>query len=128
VRRGRVGYDGIEGEGDVEGAIPALCRLDHTLKFRAPFVGSGSDDRNIDLVEVGVDVALRMGSLTDSTLTARKIGQGGRFVLGTPSNFAKRGEPESPADLVSHQAVIYDQRGGGAPGLSDKARPRQRSP
>jgi DNA-binding transcriptional LysR family regulator len=72
------------------------------------------DDRNIDLVEAGVDVALRMGSLTDSTLTARKIGQCRRLVLGTPSYFAKRGEPGSPTDLVSHQAVIYDQRGGGA--------------
>ena len=71
------------------------------------------DDRNVDLVEAGVDVALRMGSLTDSTLTARKIGQGRRLVLGTPSYFAKRGEPASPTDLASHQAVIYDQRGGG---------------
>ena len=72
------------------------------------------DDRNVDLVGAGIDVALRMGSLTDSTLTARKIGQGRRLVLGTPSYFAKYGEPGSPADLVRHQAVIYDQRGGGA--------------
>jgi DNA-binding transcriptional LysR family regulator len=72
------------------------------------------DDRNIDLVEAGVDVALRMSSLTDSSLTARKIGQGRRLVLATPSYFAKRGEPGSPSDLVNHQAVIYDQRGGGA--------------
>jgi len=72
------------------------------------------DDRNIDLVEAGVDIALRMGSLTDSTLTARKIGQSRRLVLATPSYLAKRGEPRSPTDLVRHQAVIYDQRGGGA--------------
>lgn len=72
------------------------------------------DDRNIDLVEAGVDVALRLGSLTDSSLTARKIGQGRRVVLGTPSYFANRGEPTSPGELAGHQAVIYDQRGGGA--------------
>lgn len=72
------------------------------------------DDRNIDLVEAGVDVALRMGTLTDSSLTARKIGQNRRVVLGTPSYFANSGVPTSPTDLVSHQAVIYDQRGGGA--------------
>jgi DNA-binding transcriptional LysR family regulator len=72
------------------------------------------DDRNIDLVEAGVDIALRVGSLRDSTLTARKIGQSRRLVLATPSYFAKRGEPRSPTDLVRHQAVIYDQRGGGA--------------
>jgi DNA-binding transcriptional LysR family regulator len=72
------------------------------------------DDRNVDLVEEGIDVALRMGSLRDSTLTGRKIGQGRRLVLGTPSYFARHGEPGSPTDLVGHQAVIYDQRGGGA--------------
>ena len=72
------------------------------------------DDRNIDLVEAGVDVALRMGSLTDSSLTARKIGQGRRVVLATPSYFASHGMPTSPTDLVNHQAVIYEQRGGGA--------------
>jgi len=72
------------------------------------------DDRNIDLVEEGIDVALRMGALADSALTARKIGHSQRLVLGTPSYFAKHGEPESPIDLSNHQAVIYDRGGGGA--------------
>jgi DNA-binding transcriptional LysR family regulator len=72
------------------------------------------DDRNIDLIEAGTDIALRMGALTDSTLTARKIGQARRLVLGTPAYFAKAGEPVVPADLLSHQTVIYEQRGGGA--------------
>ena len=72
------------------------------------------DDRNVDLIEAGIDVALRMGALFDSTLTARKIGQARRLVLGTPSYFNKVGEPQTPTDLVAHQAVIYDQRGGGA--------------
>ena len=71
------------------------------------------DDRNVDLIEAGVDVALRMGSLMDSSLTARKIGQARRVVLGTPSYFAKASEPQTPADLIAHQAVIYEQRGGG---------------
>jgi DNA-binding transcriptional LysR family regulator len=72
------------------------------------------DDRNIDLVEAGIDVALRMGNLQDSSLTARKIGQSPRIVVGAPSYFAEAGEPASPADLASHQGVIYDRRGGGA--------------
>jgi len=72
------------------------------------------DDRNVDLVEAGIDLALRMGTLTESNLTARKIGQSRRLVLGTPSFFAKGGEPAVPADLLAHQAVIYDLRGGGA--------------
>lgn len=72
------------------------------------------DDRNVDLIEAGIDVALRMGDLPDSALTARKIGQGKRLVIGTPSYFASNGEPVTPSDLISHQAIIYDQRGGGA--------------
>jgi DNA-binding transcriptional LysR family regulator len=71
------------------------------------------DDRNVDLVEAGIDVALRMGDLQGSSLTARKIGQSARMVVGTPSYFEATGEPQLPAELLERQAVIYDQRGGG---------------
>jgi DNA-binding transcriptional LysR family regulator len=72
------------------------------------------DDRNVDLVQEGIDVALRMGRLTDSRLTARRIGSGSHVVVGTPIYFARAGEPTAPGDLAAHEAVIYDQRGGGA--------------
>ncbi|MBP0590008.1 LysR family transcriptional regulator [Paraburkholderia sp. LEh10] len=72
------------------------------------------DDRNIDLLEAGIDVALRMGTLGDSSMTARKIAQSGRFVLGTPAYFGAHGTPKTPADLLEHEAIIYDQRGGGS--------------
>ncbi|MBD9598919.1 LysR family transcriptional regulator [Pseudomonas sp. PDM10] len=65
------------------------------------------DDRNVNLVEEGVDIALRMGALSDSGLTARKIAECRRVVLGTPDYFEKHGEPTCPADLSKHQAVIY---------------------
>jgi DNA-binding transcriptional LysR family regulator len=71
------------------------------------------DDQTIDIIQSGVDVALRMGSLEDSTLTARKIGQSPRRVLGTPAYFEKHGEPKVPADLTAHEAIVYDMRGGG---------------
>ncbi|KIH83386.1 LysR family transcriptional regulator [Pseudomonas batumici] len=72
------------------------------------------DDRNVHLIEEGIDVALRMGELSDSGLTARKIGECRRLVLGTPAYFERQGEPTSPAQLVDHQAVIYSQSGGGS--------------
>jgi DNA-binding transcriptional LysR family regulator len=72
------------------------------------------DDRNVDLVREGIDVALRMGRLVDSTLTARRIATCGHAVLGTPAYFARAGEPATPADLLAHDGVIYAQRGGGA--------------
>jgi DNA-binding transcriptional LysR family regulator len=71
------------------------------------------DDGNVDLVEAGIDVALRMGDLQDSSLTARRIGQGPRVVVAAPSYIDARAEPQTPADLTDHEAVIYDQRGGG---------------
>ena len=70
------------------------------------------DDRNINLVEEGVDVALRMGALSDSGLTARKIAERRRMVLGTPQYFEKHGKPACPADLSKHQAVVYSLGGG----------------
>ncbi|MDR6913932.1 DNA-binding transcriptional LysR family regulator [Pseudomonas sp. 3296] len=70
------------------------------------------DDRNLNLVEEGVDVALRMGALSDSGLTARKIAECRRVVLGTPAYFEKYGEPTCPADLCKHQAVVYALGGG----------------
>lgn len=72
------------------------------------------DDRHIDLIEAGIDVALRIGQQPDSMLTARKVGECKRLVVGTASYFERMGVPRTPADLLSHQAVIYEQRDGGA--------------
>ena len=71
------------------------------------------DDRNIDLVQEGIDVALRMGQLSDSSLTARRIASGRHVVVGTPAYFERTGKPTAPGDLAAHQAVIYDQEAGG---------------
>ena len=71
------------------------------------------DDRNIDLVQEGIDVALRMGQLSDSSLTAKRIASGRHVVVGTPAYFERTGKPTAPGDLAAHQAVIYDQEAGG---------------
>ena len=70
-------------------------------------------DGDIDLIEAGIDVALRMSPLRDSALTARKIAQCQMRVVGTPAYFASQGVPQTPADLIAHQAIIYEQRLGG---------------
>ncbi|HLX00797.1 MAG TPA: LysR family transcriptional regulator [Trinickia sp.] len=71
------------------------------------------DDRNVDLLEEGVDVALRMGKLDDSGMTARKLSEARRLVVGTPAYFEKAGVPATPAELAAHQAIVYGQRYGG---------------
>jgi DNA-binding transcriptional LysR family regulator len=72
------------------------------------------DDRNVDLIQEGIDVALRMGRLIDSALTTRRLVTGSHVVVGTPSYFARAGEPSEPSALLTHEAVIYDQGGAGA--------------
>ncbi|WP_226477286.1 LysR family transcriptional regulator [Pseudomonas sp. MWU16-30323] len=71
------------------------------------------DDRSMNLIEEGIDVALRMGNLSDSNLTARKISQCRRWVMATPAYLERCGLPESPTDLADHEAVIYTLGGGG---------------
>ena len=71
------------------------------------------DDRVIDLVAENIDVALRLGVLTDSALKARKLGQADRLVVATPAYFARRGVPRTPADLLEHDSIIYRQSSGG---------------
>jgi DNA-binding transcriptional LysR family regulator len=76
------------------------------------------DDRHLDLVNEGIDVSLRMGAMPDSNMTARRIAEGRRIVVATPAYLQRHGTPTSPADLVSHQAVIYTPGGGGQPWTS----------
>jgi DNA-binding transcriptional LysR family regulator len=88
--------------------LPAFMALHPGLEIEVAM-----DDKNVDLVGHGLDVALRLGSLSSSTLTARKIGESRRLVLGTPEYFARAGEPLTPADLAAHQAIILDLRSHG---------------
>jgi DNA-binding transcriptional LysR family regulator len=65
------------------------------------------DDRVIDMLEEGVDVSLRMGELTDSTATARKLATGRRSLVATPAYLARAGVPQNPAEVAGHEAVVY---------------------
>jgi DNA-binding transcriptional LysR family regulator len=98
-------------------AFGRLCVLPHLPGFLAEHpaldVDIVLDDRKIDLVETGIDIGLRAGQLSNSALTARKIAQCQRRVIGTPSYFNTTGVPRSPADLVPHQVIIYEQPLGG---------------
>jgi DNA-binding transcriptional LysR family regulator len=67
------------------------------------------DDRVVDLVSEGMDMALRMGTLADSAAVARKIASGRRSVVATAAYLARAGTPKTPADLVHHHALAYSQ-------------------
>lgn len=65
------------------------------------------DDRYTDLVAQGIDVAIRMGKLSDSTLGARYLGTNPWLLVASPKYLKKQGNPKRPADLSGHNALIY---------------------
>lgn len=70
-------------------------------------VDLGFDDRYVNLVEQGIDVAIRMGRLSDSQLGARYLGLNPWVLVAAPAYLAGHGEPRGPADLAQHRALIY---------------------
>ena len=70
-------------------------------------VDLGFEDRYVNLVEQGVDLAIRMGRLADSTLGARFLGLNPWVLVAAPAYLAEHGTPRRPADLGRHAALIY---------------------
>jgi DNA-binding transcriptional LysR family regulator len=69
------------------------------------------NDRNIDLIDEGIDVALRIGALADSSLTARPVGHVRRLWVASPAYLKQHGTPRAPGDLATHEAVLGTSRG-----------------
>jgi DNA-binding transcriptional LysR family regulator len=68
-------------------------------------------DQIVDLVDEGIDLAIRIGALKDSTLVARKLASNRRVLCASPAYLAAHGTPRHPADLAGHECVILaDQR------------------
>jgi DNA-binding transcriptional LysR family regulator len=65
------------------------------------------DDRYVNLVEQGMDLALRMGRLADSSLGARYLGTNPWLVAGSAEYLARAGAPATPADLARHACLVY---------------------
>jgi DNA-binding transcriptional LysR family regulator len=64
-------------------------------------------DRMINLVEDGVDLAVRIGHLPDSSLVARHVGEMRRIVVASSAYLKVRGEPRTPAAIASHQTIQF---------------------
>lgn len=65
-------------------------------------------DRNVRLVEEGVDAAVRVGDLPDSTLRAVLLGEVRRVLVASPAYLTARGVPTSPAALGGHDLIAFD--------------------
>jgi len=62
-------------------------------------------DRVVNLVDEGVDVAIRIGNLPDSSYSAVRVGSVRRIICGAPEYFERRGIPGHPADLAQHRII-----------------------
>jgi DNA-binding transcriptional LysR family regulator len=67
-------------------------------------------DDFIDLVDAGMDVALRFGALNDSTMTARHVAPSQRVLCASPDYLRRHGVPQTPEDLSAHQCIVYGAR------------------
>ena len=79
-----------------------------------------ADDEKRDLIAERIDVALRVGSLPDSTLVARKLGQTRMLLCAAPAYLARKGTPRTPADLATHDWLCGDMLGSGLLLLDEK--------
>jgi DNA-binding transcriptional LysR family regulator len=64
-------------------------------------------DNFVNIVEEGLDLAIRIGNHTDSTLIGHRIGTTHRVTVATEEYFEKSGEPQTPEDLVHHNCIVY---------------------
>ncbi len=64
-------------------------------------------DRVVNLIEEGIDVAIRIGDLPDSSLVARRVGEVQRVMVASPGYLKKRGAPEHPSELKMHSVIAF---------------------
>lgn len=67
-------------------------------------------DRVLDLVADGVDLAIRIGHLNDSSLIGKKVGVSGFQIYASPNYLKKYGEPKTPKDLLEHDCLLFHGR------------------
>lgn len=89
--------------------VMRFMKLNPKLQIELSF-----EDRYVDLVAQGIDVAIRMGRLADSTMGSRFLGINPWVLVGSPEYLAQRGVPRAPADLARHDALVYSTVQGDA--------------
>lgn len=109
-----VRQDHIEPKGRLRVTAPTTFGIRHLVDVLSDFSDSYPDvtidlhltDRFVDLLEEGVDVAIRIGTLSDSALVARRIATTSVPICASPDYLAAHPAPERPEDLAEHRCII----------------------
>jgi DNA-binding transcriptional LysR family regulator len=115
----RVRGEDAEPRGELKVAAPIVFGRLHVLpiinrllrQHEALSIRLTLSDHNIHLVEEGVDVAVRIGGLADSTLVAVKLGVVSRVLVASAAYLEQHGIPVSPAELTDHDIVAFENAG-----------------
>ena len=120
-----------DSEASLEGRLRLAAPLSFGLAHLTPAIEAFSrshpavtididfSDRQVDLVAQGIDVAIRIAELGDSTLRARRICPIGLALCASPAYLEQHGRPRAPEDLTRHRILHYDIGGGPVLRLTD---------
>ena len=115
-----VALGGVKASGYLKISAPAGFGRRHVAPQVAQFMEANPDvtvaldlsDRLVDLVNEGVDCAVRIGELLDSSLISNKLGEMRRVVVASPSYVERHGAPLTPQDLAAHNCLSLGQQRG----------------
>ena len=125
-RAARIVMEAADAERDancIEGAVRGRLRINAPMSFGISELGPvmpkfmerypeltvelALNDRQVDLMEEGFDVSVRISKLVDSSLIARQLAPMRRSIVGAPAYFKTHGVPRHPRDLANHNFVLY---------------------
>ncbi len=117
---GRLSGSGSRVKGDLSITAPVVFGRLYVLPVLTKFLAQHPEvdarlrlvDRLVDLTEEDIDIAIRVGSLPDSSLVAAKVGELRTLTCASPSYLRTRGRPNEPAELAGHDCVAFETIGG----------------
>jgi len=98
----RVAMPGAFGRLHIVPHLRAFCALYPDIRLDISL-----DEATVDLIEHGIDVAIRIGALSDSTLVARRLASHSRLLVASPDYLGRRGVPQEPEDLAGHECLAF---------------------
>jgi DNA-binding transcriptional LysR family regulator len=124
-----VSLGGVKASGHIKVSAPAGFGRRHVAPVVRQFLADHPEvtctldlsDRVVDLVNEGVDCAVRIGEMSDSSLVPIRLAEMHRVIVASPDYLARRGTPRQPEDLLQHECLSLTQQRGWL--LRDPAEP-----